>query len=353
MSAAFFDITGRQGNIYIFEGKPRRLRESIPFTIEKGIEFRVEEIPPDVKDSYVSVPLDLINFRVLDLPLRDMDKIRSVLPYELEGLMLGDPQSVVIDARMLGNKVLAAYVDKSVLRGLLSALEKLGMDPRAVTSIDLGAALGEAADENELIRVIGKRLLVEGEGRVESAAREIDECTVNFRRGEFSFRGEAQKIRRSLKLTASLALLLVLFFSADMALRTLGANREAAALERSILKTYSEIFPGRKATAAGGLNYTMRSELKALREKDAALRDVSPLRFLMRLQELSSTSYSLSNIVLEGETVVLKGEAASLSDVQHLKSGLEGFLEQVVISDTGESAAGRIAFTITAREGWE
>jgi hypothetical protein len=54
-------------------------------------------------------------------------------------------------------------------------------------------------------------------------------------------------------------------------------------------------------------------------------------------------------VTMERESIVLKGECLSLSDVQKYADTLGGGFSDVVISDTKPSAQNRILFTITAR----
>lgn len=349
MATAFFDITGKRGDLYVFEGRDGRLRETIAFEMGEDHRVRVGDIPQDITESYVSLPLELLDFRVLDFPFEDMEKVRDVLPYELQGLMLRDPQSVVFDARAVDGKVLAAYVEKSALGAILSSLDELGVDPRAATSIDLGAIIRKSSGENALVRRLGEPVPVQGEERVSAAMRELDALTVDFRRGEFAYKKEEERARKSLRLSVLLAVVLILVFSADMAVRTMAANRRAAAVERSILRAYSQAFPGREASTASGLGHTMRSELKALREKAESVEGASALDFLMKLQELASPSFTVSQISLGEDAVVLKGDADTLSDVQRLKGQLQEFVDDVAVAETGQSAQGKVAFTINAK----
>jgi hypothetical protein len=46
----------------------------------------------------------------------------------------------------------------------------------------------------------------------------------------------------------------------------------------------------------------------------------------------------------------LKGETASLSEVQQVKGKLDNIFDEVNISDSKSSAQGRMLFTITAKE---
>jgi type II secretory pathway component PulL len=157
-----------------------------------------------------------------------------------------------------------------------------------------------------------------------------------------------EKTRRSLRLTLALIIILTLVFTADMALKITTVKKEASYIENEILKTYSGIFPGEKLQGSQGLIYRMKSHLKEMKDKDRIFSGVSPLELLLKLGELKLTT--LTEITLEKDLIVLKGEASSLSEVQQIKTRLETMFSDVKVSDTSQSAQNKIAFTITAKE---
>jgi type II secretory pathway component PulL len=354
-STAFVDITGGEGAVHIFDKGTHALRESVNFSLGEDRAFRMSGLPRDIEESFLSLPLGMLNFRVLELPLMDMDKIRDILPFELDGIILGGSENIVLDAKVLesgeaGHKVLAVYLEKPVLKGLLEGLKPFEIDPRAATSLDLGSALeayaGSSGDLGSLL--LGHRVEA-GEQRIERALKEMSRCTVNLRTGDLSYTREAEQRRRTLRFAAAALIALVLIFAGDIALRTMTSKREIARLEKAILKKYSEAFPGEAPKAATGLTYKLKSQLKEVEQKVAFTTGVSPLEFLLELQGRNSQGLVFTDITLSREAVVLKGEASSLSDVEAVKGRLEGLLLNVTISETGRSAREKIMFTITAK----
>jgi type II secretory pathway component PulL len=354
-STAFVDVTGGEGTVYIFDKGTNALRESIGFSLGEDRAFRLSGLPGDMAESLLSLPLSMLNFRVLELPLMDMDKIKDILPFELEGIILGGSENIVFDARVLesgeaGHKVLAVYMEKGVLKGLLDGLKPFGIDPKAVTSLDLGSALeAYAGSSGELGSLLLEHRVAPGDQRIERALREMSQCTMNLRTGEFSYTREVEQTRRTLRFAAVALIALVLIFAGDIALRTMASKKEGARLEKAVLKKYSEVFPGEAPKAATGLTYKLKSQIKELEQKVAFTTGVSPLDFLLELQGRNVPGLVFTDITLSGEAVVLKGEASSLSDVEAVKGRLEGLLKDVTISETGQSARGKTVFTITAK----
>lgn len=355
---ALIDLADRSGGrVYVFEKGGGRQVESLPFSLAEGREFRLEgTLPREVEHCVLSLPLEMLDFRVLDLKLDDMEKIRQVLPFELEGLVLGNPEDFVFDAVALGDapeggkKVLAVYVAKPALGGLLAGLAGLGLDPAAVTSLDLGAALASWHGDVEGLSglLLGDRL-VEDEYRPDAARREMDGPTVNLRRGEFAYAGEAERVKRSLRLTAVIFAALMLVLAGDFALRAYTTQRDISRVESRILSAYAEIFPGEKPRSAAGLSYKIKSRLREMEAKAASVRGVSPLEFLLELQQRKVPGLVYTEVLLSREAVSLKGEAPSLGEVEELKTRLQGLLTEVNISETGRSAGDRVLFTITAK----
>jgi len=355
MSAtAFFDITGGGGRAYIFEAGA--LRENFPFELSEEQRFHVRELPGDIEEAYLGVPLEMLDFRVLELPVSEPEKVREVLPFELEDLILGGAEGSVFDAVVFPaapgekHKVLAIYTGKEPLRTLLLRLGELGLDPRAVTNLELAGIVRKAREGGEVGSLIVEGPSPDEAERAALALSEIQAPTINLRRGELAFTRDMEWAKRSMRFAALALVALLLVFAGDVGLRTAKVKKEAAIVEGRILQSYLEMFPGEKPAGAQGLSFKARARMKEARDLDAFMRGVSPLGFLMKLQEKRQPSVVYSDITLDREFVVLKGEAPSLSDVEKARAVLEEFLTEVKISETGQSVKGGVSFTITARE---
>jgi type II secretory pathway component PulL len=356
---AFIDITDGEGAIYLFrKGAQTSEATKVTFSLGEGHEFHAGELPGDIEESFLSLPLGMLDFRLLELPISNPEKAREVLPYELEGLMLGPSESVVMDAAVINGPkgveqtygVLAVYIRKDVLGKLLDGLGELGLDPRAVTSIELGAAIEASESADELSERLLKKQGLDSAGRVERAVREMAAPGINLRRGELSYTKEAEQARRSLKFTTALVMAILVLFGVNTSYRMINARKDTARVETRLLRTYTDIFPGEKPKSARGLSYKARARLKEMGEKEASLKGVSALEFLLKLQAAKFPGLKIGEITLDKGLVVLRGEAASLSRVEEMKALLEGFLSEVKITETTQLPAETTAFTITARE---
>jgi type II secretory pathway component PulL len=358
-TAAFIDITGGEGDIYLIEkGARPAVLDKVHFSLGEGYEFFTGELPADIDETFLSLPLGMLDFRVLELSMSEREKAREVLPYEVEGLILEPVENVVMDAVILEAPegpadagVLAVYIRKPVLRAVIEGLGKLNLDPRVVTSLELSHVLERSGGGEELSgRLLKGGLLEAEEDRAGLALKEMGAPCINLRRGEFSYTREAERTRRTLRVTAALLASILLVFGLDTSYKTMHTKKEISRMETRILRAYTDIFPSEKPARAEGLSYKARARLKQVREKAAALKGVSALRFMLRLQEGKQPGSKITRITLDKGLVVLKGEADSLGKVQEVKERLEGVISEVKITDTSQSASGATAFTITARE---
>ena len=351
---AFFDLREEELSILILEKKGYGVVSShaVPLSGGNNNSFMIDENATGIDETYLSLPLGLLNFRIVELPFSDLRKVMELLPFELDGLILGGTGDIVFDACLLGNengrsKVLVAYLKKEVLRALLANLKSYGFDPRAVLSLELGHAVVAASKEgfaNNLLTPVP----IENDDRVGIAIRELRKPTVDFRKGEFAHTADADKAKKSLRITAALAVLLLLLFLADTTMNIISARRENQDLRDDIRKTYQAMFPAEKKITSE--TYQLKAHLKELKGKESSFIGVSPLQVLRALTRISGPGVSLSEISIEKDIIILKGECPSLSEAQRIKAELEDILTNVSISDTRPSSGNKTFFTITAKE---
>ena len=116
---------------------------------EKTVVFGSGDALADITAFYVSLPVHLLNFRIIHLPFSDREKLKKVIPLELENLILEGSEKVVFDTVLLNGdesnaEVLVAYAEKALLQQILETLARYNIDPCVITSIDLRAAVGPA-----------------------------------------------------------------------------------------------------------------------------------------------------------------------------------------------------------------
>src|SRR5208283_1712710 len=152
----FFDLKD-QPMLYTFE-KSRGTyikKEALPVSVSEEYELGLESAPHDTEASHVSVPLSMLSFRTIELPFSDMKRVREVLPFELDNLILGGAGGIVFDALVLKEsegtyKFLVVCMMKDSLRKLLDGFRRQGIDIKTVTSLDLLSAFDSFSSEDEI-----------------------------------------------------------------------------------------------------------------------------------------------------------------------------------------------------------
>lgn len=359
----FLDITGPGGGrVYMLDEGGRLLRTS-DFSLDRETGFSFDEpVSEDIESCYVSLPVEWLDFRLLELDIADADAARQVLPFELDGLLVEPASEYVMDAIVIrppseeatdeqaaSGRVFAVYMKKERLRELLDSLNAAGLDPRAVTSIELASMSAKLEDEGVSDLIDGVSSIDEPR-RVDLARGELDSPLINMRHGEFAFRGDVRKGLRSLAFTVTLFIAFMLTLSLSFSLNASYSSNKADRLEDQVLGIYGEIFPGQKPSSARGLSYKVRSKLKEMRGKSDSLRSVKALQMLLQLQEAYTEvgEIKVLDVTLDRDAVLLKGEGKDLDSIEKARAAMESFLSEVKITETGKAVSGQTGFTISA-----
>jgi len=348
--AIFIDIQEKELSTYIFEvkGNKYEAKETKKYPFSHKNDFSIDKVTEDIENAYLSLPLSSLNFRVIDLPFSDKDRIREVLPFELDGMILGGSDKVVFDDIIVGKsdntyQVLAVYIDKKIISEILEKLKSHKIDPVSITCLELKSTVKDF-DSAKLISPI----VTGDKDRVAMAVEEMNAPLIDLRRDEFSFTRDIQKTKKSLRITALLAVIIALILSAGILVKLVSARYEIASLKNDMRKKYQEMFPGEKNIMNELLQ--VKSHLKELKGKEDLLVGINPLNVLSRLSQLERHGVVFNEITAGKDQIIMKGEAPSLSDIQELKGRLESLLNEVTLSDSKASAQGRMLFTITGKE---
>jgi type II secretory pathway component PulL len=346
----FIDITDKEINTYIFNVRQGRyeLKENRKYPLPEKYDFPAETIAGGFDNVYLSLPAGLLNFRVLDTPFSDRERIREVLPFELDGIMLGGTDKALFDDIIVGKtdnlyQALAVYIEKSAVRDMLVKLNSCGADPVFITSLELRKIVKEFSPEKLLFPIN-----LDDDERITLAMEELHSPTINLRREEFTYTRDIEKTKRYLKTTAFLVMLIAFVVSASLLFQIMTTKNEIAALKNDMRKKYQELFPQEKNI----MNevYQLKAHMKELSGKEELFIGVSPLDVLWKLSQIVKTSAVFYETSADKGNLILKGEATSLSDVQKVKDDLGKFFDDVNISDSKTSVQGKMLFTITAKE---
>ncbi|MBU2623519.1 MAG: hypothetical protein KKD92_14515 [Proteobacteria bacterium] len=330
--------------IYLFTSDGEKYR------FEKTLEYASNPEMADIGEFYLSIPTEVLNFRILNLPFTDREKLQKVIPFELDNMITGGSASVVFDAIVLERnkesaEILVAYVERKTLDNLLTKLARRDMDPRIVTSLDLRTIVG-AGKEDIIGRLLNPEKL-EAADRIDAAKDELSAHTLNLRTGPFVYTRDTEKMWRRLKITAIIGILLALVIHADLLFRTITTGREVSVIKREMRGDYTGLFPGEKKIADE--LYQLKSHIKEIKKNGDLLLGVKPLQFLMDLSEKKSDDVTFNEIDLEKGLIKLKAEAVSMNAVDQAKVRLSEYLSDVSVSEAKPAANGKIYFTVVAK----
>jgi len=346
----FIDLGEEELRTYIFDIRKGKyeMEETKSFTVSNRFDFSIDKATEDVENAYLSLPLSRLNFRVIDLPFSDKNRIREVLPFELDGIILDGTDKVLFDCIALGNsgdkyQVLAVYIEKDVIREILTRLKSFNLDPAFVTSIELRNILKDFT----LTRLLSPEA-IEDKDRISLSMEEVKSPTINLRREGFSYTRDTEKTKKSLKVTAALLICLALVLSANFLAGMISTKYQIGSLRNEMRKDYQALFPQEKNIMNELLQ--LKSHMKELKGKEDLFIGVDPLDILLKLSRLEKQNVIFNEISADKGNISLKGEAPSLGNVQQLKDRLDNLFGEVAISDSKSSAQGKMLFTITARE---
>ena len=180
-----------------------------------------------IDEFYVSIPASVLNFRILNFPFSDREKITKAIPLELDNYIINGPEEIIFDSIIMGGddssvEVLVAYARKDILNHILTELARNNIDPRVITSIDLRIVVkaGEDPDKEGFRVSIAEHLIGlqkwDQDQRIIAAENELAKPTINLRIGQFAYKKDAERTRKALRITVVLAFLLAFFVHASI-----------------------------------------------------------------------------------------------------------------------------------------
>ena len=319
-----------------------------------------QDAPADIDEFYVSIPAAMLDFRILNFPFSDREKIRRATPLELDTLTMADPDEIVFDTVILGSAeatvdVLVAYMRKDALHHILEALARRKIDPRVVTSIDLHTVIHAVRETSSgsgfsesVAGLLSNSLEWDVSRRVSAARLEISMPVINLRSGQLAYRKDAEKTKRALKMTVFMGILLAVVIHAGFFSQTIMMKQEAASIAREMRTAYNDIFPGDRKVIDE--LYQLKSHLREIKERSDALTGTDPLRFLVNLSQRMEQNVVYTDIHLEKGIIKMKAESRSMDDLAKIKVKLSEFLSDVSISDIRPVDQGKVLFTVVARD---
>lgn len=175
---------------------------------------------------------------------------------------------------------------------------------------------------------------------------------INLRINEFEYTRDRIRQRRSLRLTAVAAGIILMVLAGDLYVRYVGLSAELVSYSEALRASYSRLFPGEKAT--GDEAYLLEAKLKALGKEEAVIGGgLSPLKVMEGFSKASSADdkkVRLSEISIAEGNVRAKGEADSFEGANRFKEALarDAVFKEVSLSDVKSKTGGGALFSVSA-----
>jgi type II secretory pathway component PulL len=328
------------------------------YTYETTLDYVSQNNWMDIDEFYVSVPASVLDFRILNFPFSDREKITKAIPLELDNYIISGPEEIIFDSIIMGGddssvEALVAYVRKDVLSHILTQLARKNIDPRVITSIDLQTVLkaGEDPAWEGFQTSIAEHLIGikkwDQNQRIIAAEIELAKPTINLRIGQFAYKKDAERTGKALRITVLLACLLAFGVHASIMFQAIMIKKEIATITSDMRGSYSSLFPGDKKTI-DVLNQ-LKSHIREIEEKSDTLTGIATLQFLMDLSKRRELHTVYTDIQIEKGLIKMKAETSSMDDLSKIEMKLSEFLQDVSISDVKTSAHGKILFTVIAK----
>jgi len=346
----FIDFTSEHsGEIYVFSGRAGRFELAKVVHYAREGSSQLQELS-GIGECYLSIPLEMLDFRIMKFPFSEKEKITKVIPFELGALLMEGADHVVFDAVVLGSgedgfNVLVTYIDKGILREILSRLASLNIDPQVVTSLELQAVARNGSGD------IAARLMdaspLDHDARISLAMNELSRHTINLRTGPFAYTRDRERVGKKLRVTFALSLLLALVINAYLVFGIVLARTEASFLKKDMRSIYTALFPNEKRVTDE--LYQLKSHMREVKDKGDALIGVYPLQLLLDLSRKTIQGVAFNEIILDRELSTMRGEASSVDDIDKIKTRLSAPQMNVSVSDIKPLPTGRILFSIVVK----
>ena len=345
----FIDWREEKLSLYVIEKKGNKY--TLVDTLSVPIEGELDEstLKPLIKDNiehfYLSVPINLLSIRELNFPFSDKNKIKDTISYELAELLLGDISDYSIDhiiteSSESGSRVLAACMEKTKLKEIITLFSLAGLEPAVITSIDLRFS-------SRNMEMLFESSTLSEEIRAEAAREELVNPLINLRQKELAYKGDVERIKKSLRLTGVLALLLFLILGSDTTIKLISLKKENNLLTKEVNTIYRDAFPEDKKIVDAVRQF--KGNLNSLRRKKTILGGTPVLDVLLNIANLKDKDITLSEFDSEGGNILLKGTARTFENVDSFKNTLSSLFSEVRVIDSKASPDKKINFSITMK----
>lgn len=345
MKAAVIHYNRESPEVLIFKKRSSRFvyQDSVSLSLTRGAPPEAARLLEGLHAIILALPLDMLRFRLLEMPFSDKDKVREVIPFEMQGITIKPVSSYVFDCvvqETVGqrSRVLAVYIEKEALGLILSWLQHIRLDPEAVSSLHLRASLPGLSVESLL-----EPLPLTQEELISLCEEELKAPVINLRKGSLAFRQSVGEAKGPLLTALFLVLVILIALAGYAAIKIHGLNKAIAVYQASMSASFKEAFKG--STKVSDPLYLLRAKIKELNREEEFYARLSPLDLLQDITAMKGGSAVVYEVEYTTSRAILKGEAPDMAGIEKAKEGLLKRFEVVEILETKASAEGKVSFS--------
>jgi len=278
------------------------------------------------RDLRLYIGNDAFSMRKTVLPDFDRDKMKEILPFEMEGLFLSPSSALVFDFYPLrpgekGTECLVFALKKETAEKYIAPFVKAGLN-----IVSLSPAWDDRLSEYGLNEGVfyktALNLVPEGLTGEKKKRKAMDVYQTAF--------------------IYAIAVLLV--FMTGLSFRYYLILKKEAGIKKEVSAAYAGLFPGQKMPP--DLFYGVQSKLVELKQNFRVFKGIEVLGILKSVSESSREGVRVKEINMDGNKTTLKGEGPDYSAVEQFRSNLKKSFGNVQLLETRNMPEGKSGFAI-------
>ena len=278
------------------------------------------------RDIRLYISLDAFAMRKTVLPHLESEKMREILPFEMEGLFLSPSSALVFDFYPLrsaekGTEGIVFALNKEMAGEYIAPFVKAGLNI---------VSLSPLWDDKLSEFVADKEVFYKTPLNLASAGLT----------GEKEMR-KAMDVYRTVFIY-TVAVLLV--FIVGLSFRYLLILKKETGMKKEVSAVYASLFPGQKMPP--DLYYGVQSKLVELKQNYKVFKGIEVLGVLKSVSESTREGIRVKEINMDGDKVTLKGEGADYAVVEQFRNNLKKNFGDVQLLETKNMPDSKSGFAI-------
>ena len=278
------------------------------------------------RDLRLYIGLDAFSLRKTVLPDLDRDKMKEILPFEMEGLFLSPSSGLVFDFYPIrpaekGTECLVFALKKETAEKYIAPFVKAGLNIVSLSPLWDDRLSDSVADEgvfyNTALNLVPAGLTGE---KKKKKAMDVYQTAFIY------------------------AIAVMLVFISGLSFRYYLILKKEAGMKKEVSAVYASLFPGQKMPP--DLYYGVQSKLVELKQNYRVFRGIEVLGVLKSVSESSREGVRVKEINMDGNKATLKGEGSDYSVVEQFRDNLKKKFRDVQLLETRSISEGKSGFAI-------